>query len=639
MNSPIPNVFTQGLFARSRKLLYALMFSVLLGACGGGGGQTPISDTTVPVAKASCDPEDATTSDECGVLYLAITDADGDFLSYTVDVLSLSLERADGTSVETLPNNARIDFADYVELSEFASARLLPPGNYVAGTLTLDYGNAEILVEKDGQAAAAVALDSNGTSLGVVEVRIEFVKDDPVRLTRRAISFLMVDFDLAASHTVDLSADPIVVTAEPVIVADIEPVEEKTLRARGPLQSVDTESSSYEIRLRPFHRRDGNNGSATITIDENTQFGVNGVEFTGSDGLNAMASLDQGTATRALGILNLSTKTYLATEVLVGSSVPGIDRDFVRGHIVSRNGDRLEVLGASIIPRDRVAHFNETISIIIGPETRVFKSGQRGTMLGNDALSVGQRVMFSGELNSSDPDNLVLDASTGVARLYATRLSGFVTQAVDGQVDMDLRAIGRRRPALFDFSGTGSSAETDADPNNYEVATQTLPIDGLAVGSPIRAFGFVNDFGFAPPDFNGRTLIDYASLKASLGIGWTAEGSSAPFLSINPDSIVPDPAAFADDARHAIKIGARLIELTEIDGGISIAGSDADRTLYGIRGAGSVQLFRNFTEFSDALASALDGSTKARSMHAHGKYNVDTKTFSAQTMWVILLNE
>ena len=96
-----------------------------------------------PVAEASCIPSDPSTADACGTVFLSLTDADGDFLSYSVNVVSLTLEKANGAVVDVLPNSTRIDFAQYVDISEFVSVATVPPGVYVAGTIKLDYSDAE----------------------------------------------------------------------------------------------------------------------------------------------------------------------------------------------------------------------------------------------------------------------------------------------------------------------------------------------------------------------------------------------------------------------------------------------------------------------------------------------------------------
>ena len=93
-------------FRGAMSRLGALACALLITACGGGGMGSP------PTANG---PQPSSTCGDCGLVYLALTDADGDFMSYTVDVTSLKLERANGATVETLPATTRIDFAQYVD--------------------------------------------------------------------------------------------------------------------------------------------------------------------------------------------------------------------------------------------------------------------------------------------------------------------------------------------------------------------------------------------------------------------------------------------------------------------------------------------------------------------------------------------
>ena len=89
-------------FTSCMTTLFMLAILATLAACGGGAGTT----TDDGLVTAVCDPSDASTFAECGTVMIALTDADGDFLNYTVDVLSLKLENADGRIVETLPRTA-----------------------------------------------------------------------------------------------------------------------------------------------------------------------------------------------------------------------------------------------------------------------------------------------------------------------------------------------------------------------------------------------------------------------------------------------------------------------------------------------------------------------------------------------------
>jgi hypothetical protein len=45
-----------------------------------------------------------------------------------VDVLSIKLEKSNGDTVETLPNEARVDFADLADVTEFVTAATIPKG-------------------------------------------------------------------------------------------------------------------------------------------------------------------------------------------------------------------------------------------------------------------------------------------------------------------------------------------------------------------------------------------------------------------------------------------------------------------------------------------------------------------------------
>jgi hypothetical protein len=140
----------------------------LLAACGGGAG----SESTDPIAAAECDPANSASLAECGSVLIALTDADGDFLNYTVDVLSLTLETANGRIVETLPRKTRINFTDYVDLSELVSVVNIPPATYVAGSISLDYAESEVFVEADGAAKEAVVTDIDGNTLTQTRLNI-----------------------------------------------------------------------------------------------------------------------------------------------------------------------------------------------------------------------------------------------------------------------------------------------------------------------------------------------------------------------------------------------------------------------------------------------------------------------------------
>ena len=97
--------------------------ALLLGACGGSSS----TGASGPDPLATCDPGVPGAVAECGSVIVSFTDADGDFLNYTVDVLSLTLQTANGRVVETLPRETRINFTDYVDLTELVTVATVPP--------------------------------------------------------------------------------------------------------------------------------------------------------------------------------------------------------------------------------------------------------------------------------------------------------------------------------------------------------------------------------------------------------------------------------------------------------------------------------------------------------------------------------
>ena len=616
------------------------LVALVLGACGGGtSGSTGSND---PVA--ACDPANAGTIAECGSVIVSFTDADGDFLNYTVDVLSLTLETANGRVVETLPRRTRINFTDYVDLTELVTVATVPPATYVAGTIRLDYADAEVYVAVGDGSKEAVVTDAGGSPIGQAELRIRLSNRDQLTVRRGLTSLLQLDFDLAASHLVDIEPTPATAAAEPFIVAEVTPVDEKTTRVRGPLIEVNEDANEYVVALRPFHHRDGDFGRVAIMTTDDTEFEINGEAYVGSEGLRALAAAGRGTPTVAGGTLSVADRQFTANIVLAGSSVPGAGRDAVVGNVIARDGDILTVRGATIIPHDRRAHFHDDVLVQVGPETRVFKDGDRQTDLGIDAISIGQRVTIRGSgpdampaVTDANSPQILFDATEGAVRMHVTHLSGIVNTVVAGQVDIELQAIDRRRAGIFDFSGTGVSPDLDADPANYEIATGNLTLASIAAGHPIAVRGYPEAFGVAPPDFTARTVIDFTQVRSALGVGWGAEGTTAPFLRLGADGLVLDNQNPAIDARHYIKQGTVLIDLTALDAGTTIVPPDAGRTLYVIKTADSLRQYADFAEFSDDLATSLDGATSARSMFARGHYDAGSNVFTAYKLGVYLL--
>ena len=628
-------------FGRTTLLLTAL----ILTACGGGASTSSNND---PGPTVTCDPTDPTTFDECGTVLIGFTDADGDFLNYTVDVLSLTLETADGRVVEVMPRKTRTNFTDYVDLTELVTAAVVPPATYVAGTISLDYGDAEVFVEAADVAKEAVVTDLDGVELGQTELKIVLSNRDQLVVAKRRAHLLQLDFDLAASHKVDVVPTPALAASEQFIVAEVHPVDEKQIRVRGPLLAVSEDEMSYTIAIRPFHDRASDFGRFTVNVTDETVFEVDEVMWEGVEGLRALNAAGQGTPTIAKGTLNITEREFTADIVLAGSSVPGHDRDAIVGNIIKRDGNFLTIRGATIIPHavavDRRVHFHDDVVVEVGPDTKVFKDVDRLSDLSNltiDALSIGQRVTIRGNQPTPTTDALapqiLFDATHGAVRMHVTHLSGIVNTVMNGETDITLHSIDRRRVGIFDFSGTGQSADLDADPDNYQVRTVSLSLADFSTGKPIVVWGFPTAFGMAPPDFTGRSVIDYTDVRSALGVGWGALGTLAPFISMGTDGLVLDNQNGDIDQRHYIKQGPVLIDLTTLDSYTAIVPRETGRMLFSIKSQDSLRLYSHWDDFVGDLINSLDGATTARSMYAYGKYDVDSNTFTAVKLGIFLL--
>jgi hypothetical protein len=620
----------------------AIVLTILiLSACGGGTGNTGQSATPT----AACDPADPSTFGECGTLLLGFTDADGDFLNYTVSVSRLTLETANGRSVEVLPGNTRVNFTDYVDLTELVTAATGPPATYVAGTISLDYSDAEIFVATGDASKEAVVTDLDGVPLQQIDLRIVLSNRDQLKVLPRRAALLQLDFDLDASHTVNVAPTPATAAAELFIVAEVQPVDEKAIRVRGPLLDVDEPGMSYTVAIRPFHHRAGDFGEFTVNVTAATEIEVDGEMWLGAEGLRALNAAGRGTPTVSAGTLTVANRSYTADIVLAGSSVPGSDRDAVVGNIIKRNGNFLTIRGATIIPRDaatdRRAHFHDDVVVEVGPNTKVFRDGHSVSDLGIAALSIGQRVTVRGDQPTPTSDALapqiLFDATEGAVRMHVTHLSGIVNTVLPGQTDITLHAIDRRRANAYDFAGTGPSADLDADPSNYEIATGSLTLANFASGKPIVAYGFPTGFGTAPPDFMGRTVIDYTDVRSTLGIAWGTAGTLAPFASIGSDGIVLALDNVDIGLRHHVKQGPVLVDLLALGSNTMILPRETGRLLFSIKTGDSLRQYSDFDDFIADLALSLNGSTSARSMYARGKFDVDTNVFVAYKIGAFLL--
>jgi len=576
-------------------------------------------------------------SDEPGVVAIGLTDTPGDFLSYTVDVTSLTLTKADGTFVQTLPQRTRVDFAQIVDLTEFMTGATIPAGSYVSATLNVDYTNADIQVDDGNGVPVPVAPanihDSQGVQVTTMTVKLDNARQLVIAPLRP--SLLDLDFNLAASNFVDMSGINPLVTVNPLLVADVNPDAPKPHRIRGPLDRVDMQAGSFTLILRPFNLLQGDHGRVAFLTDSNTTYEIDQTSFRGSAGLSALAAKPQLTATVAVGTLDLTSRRFIATEVLAGTSVAVGTNDVLTGNVISRSSSTTFVVkGAELVRSNGTLIFRDTVTVTVASgTTKVIKQGTVGTFATGD-ISVGQRVTVLGTLTNTTVGSTTMDARSGLVRLLVTQLNGSVNSVVGNAVAMTLSRIDGRPIGLFNFAGTGTTGN-DANPNSYQVATGTLDLSGIGVGTPLKVRGFVRPFGqaTATDDFDAITLIDVTNAPATLVVGWPSL-EAAPFS--NPTANGMTVNLTNAGLLHDIFRGGVDTRLSLSDAPIVNAANPV-RGLFVIGDNGTVTVYTRLSAYQAALQADLAAGRQARSFVASGGTYLDAaKMLTANAMAVAL---
>ena len=588
----------------SRIALFAMLFA--FGACSGGGGGSSLSNTSPTAASA-----------DNGEITIALTDAEGDFESYVVDVDYLRLRRANGDVVETVPLTTRVDFAELNRLTEFFTIATIPAGEYTSVVVGMNFSAAEILVQAaDGSISAALAIDAAGTALTQLEVTVRLPDDDPIRIARGVPAHVTLDFDLDASNVVDFDGSPVTVTVQPFLFVTPEFERNREHRARGVLADVNEPAAEITLKVRPFHHRAGEFGHFTFLVDDETMYDVDGERLAGADGLAAVAMLEENTPVVTLGMV--TDTGFVADVVVAGSGVPWADVDLIEGVVLARQDDTLTVRGVYFSFRADVTVQRGIFSVELHDDTIVATRLLDATLAPAD-ISVGQHLSAAGDMR----DDLTLSASR--VALHINQLTARVLQP--SPLVVDLAFLNGLRPSGFDFTGTGVTPADDADPEHYEIDTATLPLPGVEPGEAVRLRGLVNRFGFAPPDFNARTVIDVNQdrFPASLQVAWEG-GTGSPFNSIEPARIDVD----LSEARHVLRL--RGLDAGGADlNAIALLATDDGRGAYAVvvRGVGEVHGYRQFSALVAELERQLAAGNLLHRIAAHGRYNAGTVELTA----------
>jgi hypothetical protein len=605
-------------FSTNWLLLGILSLTLLLTGCGGGGSSSE------------------TDSGESGKLVIGLTDAPGDFSTYTVDVISLTLTRMNGAVVETLPLNTRIDFAQYTDMTEFLTAASVPSGVYIKAEMVVDYSDAEIWVEDESgnlvQVPVGNIVNEDGETLTRLDLTVRLEGRQSLLIVPGVPAHLTLDFDLNSANQVDLSGAEPVLTVQPILLADLELDRPKVHRVRGPLADVDTDNNHFDISIRPFHHRFEHQhrfGELQVNVLDETVYEIDGEKFQGEAGLVALDAMPALTATVAIGDLKRINERFMfqATEVYAGSSVAGVDLDAVKGNVIARSADQLTVRGATLMRADGSVIFRHTITIQLDAETLV--SRQLSTEAHEiSEISVGQKVMVFGSLDAGESS---LDADH--LRMLTTVLNSIRVEAGEALV-LDLHKIDGRPVSIFDFSGTGASEATDADPQNYEVEHGDLDISQIVAGAPLRVAGFVTPFGTAPADFTAHTLVDLTEVWAVMTVGYQ-KGSADAFSAISADGLsldLTDAGRFHHLGRAGVAVDLQTLAVEPI----IVPHADDDGTFW-IEDGSTLRLHTSFVDFAADLATRIEAGGLVKSVVSSGDYVDQSGVLTSRMVSVKLL--
>jgi hypothetical protein len=587
-----------GFFNRWQAWLLAALLLVsgfALNACSGGGGGSGSAST------------------DTGTVLVGLTDADGDFITYTVDVTALKLTRADGAVVDALPVKTRVDFAQYTDLTEFLNAATIPSGTYTHVDMTLDYTNADIRVASGDNALAVTPQDASGNPITTLTLQVQLDDHRPLVVRPGIPANLTLDFDLQATNTVDLNAAT--VTVAPVLVADVDPANPKPHRVRGPLVNVDQAANEFVVAIRPFHLLIGDFGRLTVGTDDNTMYEIDRVSYQGAAGLAQLAAEPRATATVAVGNYDPASHRFLATEVYAGSSVAFGANDVVTGSVIKRSGTTLTVRGASLVRTNGSLSFNDDVTVTIDASAKITR--QLGGPVTTDDISVGSRITAFGTLSGS-----TLDTTNGLVRILLSSVAGTVNQIDPGLVTVNLQTINGRPVSIYDFSGTGQGG-VDSKPAAYRIATGSLDLGTLVTSDPVRVRGFVVAYGQAvTQDYTAQTLIDLSDVPAWLAIHWTTAVAN-PFTSLTDQAIVTD---ISGSTLHDVFQRGVATDLTTLSASPTVLPSGNDPSLYVIVRGPTIRLYGTFADFSTALSAELAAAHPVLTVGARGSWDPGTVT-------------
>jgi hypothetical protein len=571
-----------------------------------------------------------------------------DFMSYIVNIDAIALTRSDGTVVAPLVTPVTVDLAQLNTVSELVEAPAVPEGTYTSAAVTLDYtSTTAVWLNINGETLSATPTTAAGVGVTTINVIVTFDPNNPLVIQQNQSVRMQVEVDLLASNELTTSTPPAQVQTQPFVVVTPAPLDATVMRLRGLFVTTQDVASGFYMNARPFYSQYSGLGAVIVNTDAQTYYNINGVVYTGSAGLAALAQQGQSLPLAVYGTLHSLagvTPSFNATQVYFGASQESQIAYYLTGTVTARSGNKLTLRASTVVPPPGLTVLSltylDSIPVTLGSATAVFQDGSATPGLTIADISVGQQVTLAGQSVVDSSGALTsIDASSGFVRLQSTTLWGM--QNADGT--LDLLSLGRFAPGAMSFAGTGTSGH-DATASAYVVDTSALPPGPVTTaGELLQVQGNVTPFGAAPPDFSASTLTPGPSSLQTLVVDWANGGSTAPFSSISSSGLVVNLADANLGTTHEIRTGPASLDLKSLPQSplITTTGADQSNLQLAVGStslAKGISVFNSAASFASGVSSAFNGTNKIFRLVAYGQCNNPTTcdTFVASRIHVAL---
>jgi hypothetical protein len=562
-----------------------------------------------------------------------------EFSNYLVEIDAITFTANDGSIVEPLSTPETVDLAKINNMAELVEASAVPEGTYVSAAITIDYSAAAILINSSGNPVVATAEDTSGDTMSTASVTITFDPHNPLVITNNVSDLANLDIDLSTFNTINYATS--VVTVQPFMVMTPATVSSDVMRVRGTLV-ITQPPGAYIINVRPFNDQVSALGAITVNVTDTTYYNINGVTYTGSAGLTALATLPINATVAAygtLGDLSTITPTFNATQVYAGATLESELLEFVTGTVSERKGNIAYVKAVTFVDDLQDLLIYPSAQIQLEDSTDVSEDGVAASGLGLGNVSVGSQITVSGQATFSSTNVLTLDTAGGQVRLQPNQLWAKVASASAGTATVAVQSLNNFAPNGFDFTGAASPATSAS---SYQVNYGAL--GGVAAGDLVQFNGLIAPFGSAPPNFVATSAITGSSAEQQLVIEWSDGGPYKPFTSVSDAGLVVDLANGDVSATTSyIRTGPVTTALKTLPANPLITTTGAPGPLLLAIGndvlTAGVSVFNSAPGFITEVSDLLGGSNVTNRIYrlvAYGQYNSTTNTFVANRIYINL---